>query len=130
MPLSPPRSLRSITLALAVAAASCAAPPPPTPTPVPPPTVVPLPAPTQEPLSIQGRSQPAGPGKQSVMIFVNGEQVINETMTKAAPHATFHGKYREHDIEAKCSLVDRVDCEILVDGSPESGGGQPGHERP
>jgi hypothetical protein len=93
--------------------------------------VQPTPPAPPEPLAIQGRSQPAGPGKQTVMIFVNGEQVINGTITKSSPHATFHGKYREHDIAAKCRLAARVNCEILVDGAPESGASNPpGRERP
>jgi len=116
----------------ALCVASCAAPPPPPePPPPPPPPVQPIPVTPQEPLSIQGHSQPAGPGKQAVAIFANGVQVISGTLTKAAPRQTFHGKYKDHDIQANCTLVERVDCEILVDGSPESaGGGQPGHERP
>lgn len=121
--------------AATIFAASCSPPPPPPPAPPPPPppspTAPPTPVPTQEPLSIHGRSQPAGPGKQAVLIFVNGQQVISGTMTKGSPRATFRGKYHEHDIEAKCRLVDRVDCEILVDGSPESGAvNPPARERP
>jgi hypothetical protein len=93
--------------------------------------VRPTPPPTPEPLAIQGRSQSAGPGKQTVMIFVNGEQVIKGTLTKGSPRASFRGKYREHDIEAKCTLVERVNCEILVDGAPESAASNPpGRERP
>jgi hypothetical protein len=93
--------------------------------------VQPTPPPTPEPLAIRGRSQPAGPGKQTVMIFVNGQQVINGTITKSSPRASFRGKYREHDIEAKCTLVERVNCDIMVDGAPESGASNPpGRERP
>jgi len=109
-------------------AASCAQPPPPPPPPPPAPTFAPVAVKPQEDLQIQGRSAPAGPGKQSVAIFANGERVIEGTLTTASPRQTFRGKYKEHDIEAKCTLVERVDCEILVDGSPESAGGE--RERP
>ncbi len=109
-------------------ATGCAQPPPPPPPPPPAPTFQPVPVTPQEELKIEGRSAPAGPGKQTVTILANGERVIEGTLTTASPRATFRGKYHGHDIEAKCALVERVDCEILVDGSPESATG--GRERP
>src|SRR5882724_9229445 len=96
---------RRIAIAAALLAWSCATPSPPAPPPPPaPPVVQPAPRAPQEELSIQGRSQPAGPGKQSVVITVNGELVINGALTTKSPHATFHGKYHDHDIQADCTL--------------------------
>src|SRR5258706_6471821 len=112
----------------AVLLTSCAEPPPAPPPPPPAAVFQPIPVTPQENLSIQARSQSAGPGKQTVMIFANGEHVIEGTLTTSSPRGTFRGKYREHEIEAKCTLKERVDCEILVDGSPEAAAG--GHERP
>ncbi len=119
---------RTLAITALLVAASCAQPPPPPPAPPPAPTFAPVATKPQDDLSIKGVSAPAGPGKQSVAIFVNNQRVIEGTLTTASPRATFRGKYEDHDIEAKCKLVERVDCEILVDGSPESAAG--GRERP
>jgi hypothetical protein len=97
---------------------SCAQPP--APPPAAPPVFRPVPAVPQEELSIQARSQPAGPGKQSVAIFVNGERVIDGVLTTKSPRGNFRGKYHEHEIQADCVLVTKVDCAITVDGAPES----------
>ena len=105
-------------LVLAVLTCAACAAPAPKPPPPPTPAFQPVPTAPQEQLSIQGRSQPAGPGKQAVVIFVNGEKVTEGVLTTSSPRATFRGNYGEHRIEANCKLVDRVDCEILVDGAP------------
>jgi hypothetical protein len=121
------RSTRSPTVApvrgtfIAAAALLCTscAQPPPEPPPAAP-VFQPVPRVPQEELSIQARSQPAGPGKQSVAIFVNGERVIDGVLTTQSPRKSFRGKYREHEIHADCVLVAKVDCTITVDGAPES----------
>jgi hypothetical protein len=105
--------------AAALLGTSCAQPPAP-PSRAASPVFQPVPAVPQEELSIQARSQPAGPGKQSVAIFVNGARVIDSVLTTKSPRGSFRGKYHEHQIQAECVLVAKVDCTITVDGAPES----------
>ena len=114
---------RALIIAMALSLSSCAEPPPAPPPPPPPaPVFQPVPVVPQEELSIQGRSAPAGPGKQSVAIFANNERVAEGVLTTASPRGTFTGKYKGHDIRADCVLTTKVDCSITVDGAPEASG--------
>lgn len=70
----------------------------------------------QEELSIQGRSQPAGPGKQAFSIFINGERVVDDVLSTKSPHQTFRATYHGHEVVAACVLTDKVNCEITIDG--------------
>jgi len=97
--------------------AACAQPPPVAPPP--PPPFVAVPSAPPESLSLEGRSRPIGPGKQSVDIFVNGRRVGGGTLTTQQPRGSFRGDYEGHDVLADCTLTDKVRCSISIDAAKE-----------
>jgi hypothetical protein len=105
-------------LLIALLGAACAQPAQVEP-PKPPPPLVVVPASPPETLSLEGRSRPTGPGKQSVDIFVNGHRVGGGTLTTLQPRGSFRGNYEGHDVLADCTLTDKVRCSIAIDGARE-----------
>lgn len=112
-----PRPWR-LTLAALLVVGCAPAPPVDAPEPPAPPAPIPTGV-APEHLDIQGRSAPIAPGKQAVMIFVNGRQVINGTISTSAPQQRFRASYEGHDVVAECALRERVRCAISIDGARE-----------
>jgi hypothetical protein len=108
------RVLRAALLGIAMLAAGCGKPEPPRP-----PAVPGLPRVTiesEETLELKSVYLPAAGGKYAVAIFANGKRVIDGTLSPDNRREHFHGRYQGHEIDAKCALAEKVDCDIVVDG--------------
>lgn len=108
-------------------AAACAAPTPPPPpaSPPPRPTLQPVPIATPEEVSIQGRSTPIGGGRQKFTITINGDTVIEDTLSDKNRSGRFRGTWKGHDVLAECALNAKVECAVSLDAAPDRPGSMP-----
>lgn len=97
----------------------CSSPPPPKPPP--PPPFERLPVSEPEKLAMVARSMPAAEGGRSIEIFINGQRVVQGTLSAPRPHGSFHGDYEGHDVLADCTLRTNVVCSVSIDGEPAGG---------
>jgi len=74
---------------------------------------------------MQARSRPAEGGGRLVEIFINGQRVIEGTLSAPAPRGEFHGEYDGHEVLAECTLAPKVLCSVSIDGEPAAPGPPP-----
>jgi hypothetical protein len=50
---------------------------------------------------------------------INGEKVIEDTLSDKKKTGRFRGTWKGHDVLAECVLTTKVDCAVSLDAAPD-----------